>query len=211
MIDSKYFVQVFLGGKLEEAKQRVREEIDKGEDAEILVNQGMIKAMDEIGAKFSNDEIFLPEMMVSAKCMQACLAILKPFLVDKSTSVSRGETIVMGTVKGDLHDIGKNLVGIMLEGAGYEVIDIGVDASPDKFIQAAKEHNAKLVGISALLTTTKPQVKVTIDSMKAEGLSGNVKTIVGGACMSEKHAKEIGADSYARDAASAVISVRELF
>ena len=210
MIASKTFAEVFVKGKIEEAKQMVQDAIGKKEDVEELLNEGMIKAMDEVGLKFSNNEIFLPEMMVAARCMHACLAIIKPILTKSTKREAKEEKVVMGTVKGDLHDIGKNLVGMMLEGAGFKVIDIGVDAPPEKFIQAAKEHDAKIVGMSALLTTTKPAVKVTIDRLRAEGLGGVVKTIVGGACISEQHAKEIGADGYARDAASAVGKVREL-
>ena len=209
MIESKEFAELFVKGKMEEVKSLVRKAIQKGEDVEALLNQGLIKAMEEVGVKFSNFEIFLPEMLVSAKCMQACLEILKPILIGTS-SYSKREKIVLGTVEGDLHDIGKNLLGMMLEGAGYEVVDIGINAPPEKFFQATKKHNAKIVAMSAMLTTTRPEVKVTIDRLKAEGQLGNVKIIVGGACISQKHAEESGADAYAMDAAAAVIKVREL-
>jgi 5-methyltetrahydrofolate--homocysteine methyltransferase len=164
--------------------------------------------MDQVGFQFKNGEIDLPEVLVAARAMHTGLGILKPIL-SKSGS-STGAKVVLGTVKGDLHDIGKNLVAMMLEGAGFEVIDVGIDATPEKFVQAVKEHEAKIVGLSALLTTTMTQMKLTIEALKASGLGGSTKTIVGGAPITEEFARQIGADGYAPDAATAVEKVREL-
>jgi 5-methyltetrahydrofolate--homocysteine methyltransferase len=164
--------------------------------------------MDQVGIKFKNCEIYIPEVLIAARAMHAGLGVLKPILA-KSNAWSAAR-IVLGTVKGDLHDIGKNLVGIMLEGAGFEVIDIGIDASAEEFLQAAKEQGAKVIGMSALLTTTMMQMKSTVEMVKEAGLKGKVKTIVGGAPVTGEFAPQIGADGYAADAASVVSKIKEL-
>ncbi|MDI6754424.1 MAG: cobalamin-dependent protein, partial [Thermodesulfobacteriota bacterium] len=161
-----------------------------------------------IGVRFKNNEIYIPEVLIAARAMHAGLAVLKPILAESTTSSAT--KIVLGTVKGDLHDIGKNLVGMMLEGGGFEVVDIGIDAPSEKFIQAAKEHGAKVIGMSALLTTTMMQMKASVEMIKAAGLGDGVKTIIGGAPVTAEFAKQIGADGYAGDAASAVSKVKEL-
>jgi 5-methyltetrahydrofolate--homocysteine methyltransferase len=208
MIDQEKFTQALFKGSVEEVKTYVQEALEQGEKPENILTQGLIKGMDQVGLKFKNGEIYIPEVLVAARAMHAGLDILKPIL-SKSDS-SKAVKIVLGTVKGDLHDIGKNLVGMMLEGGGFEVIDLGIDVPPEKFIQAVKEHGAKVVGMSALLTTTMTQMKVTIEAMKAARLVNGVKMIVGGAPVTEAFAKQIGADGYAPDAASAVEKVKEL-
>jgi len=208
MIDSGRFTQLFIQGKIEESKSLVQEYLDNGQDIHAVLNQGMIKAMDQIGEKFSNGDIFLPEMMVAARCMPPCLEIIKPILVKNNEST--GEKVIIGTVKGDLHDIGKNLVAMMLAGGGFEVIDIGVDTSAERFIESAKKHKAKIIGISSLLTTTMPMMQATVEALKASDVASETITLVGGAPITERFAKKIGADGYAQDAAAAVKIARQL-
>lgn len=208
MIDSDRFAQLFIQGKIEESKSLVQQYLDNGHDIHAVLNQGMIKAMDEIGEKFSNGDIFLPEMMVAARCMPPCLEIVKPILVKNNEPV--GEKIIIGTVKGDLHDIGKNLVAMMLAGGGFEVIDIGVDTSAERFVESAKNHNAKIIGISALLTTTMPMMQATVKAIKATDVGNKAIILVGGAPITKGFAKKIGADGYAQDAAAAVKIARQL-
>jgi 5-methyltetrahydrofolate--homocysteine methyltransferase len=208
MIDSGKFAQAFLDGKVEEVKKLTQGYLDQGEKAEDVISQGLIKAMDQVGVKFKNDEIYLPEVLIAARAMHAGMAILKPLL--SKASAAAAPKIVLGTVKGDLHDIGKRLVAMMLEGGGFEVIDVGVDTPPEKFVQAAKDHGAQVVAMSALLTTTMLEMKSVVEALKAAGLSNSVKTIIGGAPVTEGFAQKIGADGYARDAASAVEKIREL-
>jgi len=169
--------------------------------AEIL-NKGLIAGMNVIGEKFRAHEIFLPDVLISAKAMYAGMDQLKPLLI-KEGIPSRGK-VVIGTVEGDLHDIGKNLVGIMLKGAGFEVIDLGNDVPPEKFVESAKTHNASIIGMSALLTTTMAVMKQVVDILKQENLSNKIRTIIGGAPVSKDFAAEIGADEYGYDAGFAV-------
>jgi 5-methyltetrahydrofolate--homocysteine methyltransferase len=208
MIDQEKFYKALSEGSMEEVKKLAQEALVRGESAENILSQGLIKAMDQIGVKFKNCEIYIPEVLIAARAMHAGLGVLKPILAKSPASAAA--KIVLGTVKGDLHDIGKNLVGMMLEGGGFEVVDIGIDAPPEKFIEAAKEHGAKVIGMSALLTTTMMQMKATIEKARAAGLSTRVKIMVGGAPVTAEFAKQIGADGYAPDAASAVGKVKEL-
>jgi len=208
MIDQEKFYRALSEGSMDEVKRLTQEALGRKESAENILSQGLIKAMDQIGVKFKNCEIYIPEVLIAARAMHAGLGVLKPILAKSSASTAA--KIVLGTVKGDLHDIGKNLVGMMLEGGGFEVVDIGIDAPPEKFIEAAKEHGAKVIGMSALLTTTMMQMKATIEKARAAGLSNRVKIMVGGAPVTAEFAKQIGADGYAPDAASAVGKVREL-
>jgi len=208
MIDQEKFYKALSEGSMDEVKRLTQEALNRKESAENILSQGLIKAMDQIGVKFKNCEIYIPEVLIAARAMHAGLGVLNPILA-KSTA-SAATKIVLGTVKGDLHDIGKNLVGMMLEGGGFEVVDIGIDAPPEKFIEAAKEHGAKVIGMSALLTTTMMQMKATIEKARAAGLSNRVKIMVGGAPVTAEFAKQIGADGYAPDAASAVGKVKEL-
>jgi 5-methyltetrahydrofolate--homocysteine methyltransferase len=208
MIDGKTFALALLEGDAETVKRLIRESLDLGEKAETILSEGLIPAMDQVGVKFKNDEIYLPEVLIAARAMHEGLALLKPKF--SKTGASVAAKIVIGTVKGDLHDIGKNLVSMMLEGGGFDVIDIGVNASAEQFVRAAREQGAKVVALSALLTTTMLEMKSIIEAMKASGLTPRVKTIVGGAPVTEGFARMVGADGYAPDAAAAVEKVREL-
>jgi 5-methyltetrahydrofolate--homocysteine methyltransferase len=164
--------------------------------------------MERIGVRFRNCEIYIPEVLIAARAMHAGLAVLKPILSKSSTAMTG--KVVIGTVKGDLHDIGKNLVAMMLEGGGFEVTDLGIDVSPEKFVESLKQSQAQIVGMSALLTTTMGQMKATIQALETAGLRNKVKVLVGGAPVTERFAKEVGADGYAPDAASAVDLVKSL-
>ncbi len=164
--------------------------------------------MEQIGIKFKNNEIYIPEVLIAARAMHAGMAILKPIL-SKSTA-TQAVKVIVGTVKGDLPDIGKNLVVMMLEGGGFEAIDIGVDVPPDKFVEAIKKHQPRVVGMSALLTTTMREMKNTLEAIQEAGLRKQVKAIIGGAPVTDRYAKEIGADGYAPDAATAVDLVKSL-
>jgi 5-methyltetrahydrofolate--homocysteine methyltransferase len=168
----------------------------------------MMPAMDEVGKKFEANEYFVPELLLAARAMKACLELIRPLLAAKG--IEPTGRVVIGTVKGDLHDIGKNLVAAMLEGGGYEVIDLGVNVDPMKFVRAVKDKSAHIVALSALLTTTMPAMKTTIDAIKQAGLRDTVKIMVGGAPVTESYAKEIGADGYSQNAAGAVSLARGL-
>jgi 5-methyltetrahydrofolate--homocysteine methyltransferase len=208
MIDSEKFYSALSQGKMEEAKKLTQEALDVGEPVEKVLKEGLIAAMDRIGAKFKNGEIYIPEVLIAARAMHAGMAILKPILAN-STGAMTGK-VVVGTVKGDLHDIGKNLVVMMLEGGGFDVIDLGIDVPAEKFIDAIKTQQPQVVGMSALLTTTMREMKNTIQAFEAAGMRNKVKVVIGGAPVTEKFAKEIGADGYAPDAASAVDIIKSL-
>ncbi|HOJ92404.1 MAG TPA: corrinoid protein [Dictyoglomaceae bacterium] len=197
-----------IAGNRKKVQELVEDALKEGVPPEKIINEGLLAGMSVIGERFKKNEIFVPEVLVSARAMQVGMDILKPLLT-KSSGVIKGK-VVIGTVEGDLHDIGKNLVAIMFEGAGYQVIDLGIDVPPDKFVEAIREHNPDIVGMSALLTVTMPQMKVTLDVMEKEGVREKVKVIVGGAPVTEEFAKEIGADGYAPDATSAVELVNRL-
>jgi 5-methyltetrahydrofolate--homocysteine methyltransferase len=177
-------------------------------EAGVILERGLLAGMQVVGDRFRNHEVFLPEVLLAARAMNAGLELLEPHL-GKAVALSRG-TVVIGTVQGDLHDIGKNLVGIMLSGAGFEVIDLGKDVSPETFVDTAHETGASVIGMSALLTTTMPGMKKVIALLKERGLDSSVRTVVGGAPVTEEFAREIGADSYGFDAAHAVECVKEL-
>jgi corrinoid protein of di/trimethylamine methyltransferase len=195
-------------GKLREIEAIVQEALDAGDDPMAILNEGMIAAMGVVGAKFQKGDIFVPEMLIAAKTMKKGVEVLKPKLAAGATT-SLG-TCVIGTVHGDLHDIGKNLVSLMIESAGFKVIDLGVDVPVATFIGTIKENpDTKIVALSALLTTTMPAMKETAEAIKASGLSG-FKVIVGGAPVNKQFADEIGADGYSDDAASAAALARQL-
>jgi len=202
MIDSEQFHTALSEGKVDEVKQLTQGALNSGESAERALKEGLIQGMERIGARFKNGEIYIPEVLIAARAMHAGLAVLKPVLSKSSTAMTG--KVVIGTVKGDLHDIGKNLVAMMLEGGGFEVTDLGTDVSPEKFVESLKQSQAQIVGMSALLTTTMGQMKATLQAMEAAGLRNKVKVLVGGAPVTERFAKEVGADGYAPDAASAV-------
>jgi len=195
-----------LSFQVDKVKELTQAELDAGTDIPSILNDGLINAMDEVGRKFSEGELFVPEMLMSAQAMKAGLEILKPHLTEE-VSHSRG-IVVIGTVKGDLHDIGKNLVAMMLEGAGLTVVDLGVDIEAEKFVAAAKEKKADIIAMSALLTTTMPAMEITIKAVKEAGLK--VKCIIGGAPVTEAFANQIGADGHSDDAPGAVELVRRL-
>jgi len=187
-------------------KELTQTELDAGTEINSILNDGLIGAMDIVGKKFSEGELFVPEMLQAAKAMKAGLEVLKPHL--SSEAVTSKGTIIIGTVKGDLHDIGKNLVAMMMEGAGFDVVDLGVDIDADKFVKAAVEHDAGVVALSALLTTTMPAMEATIVAIKEAGVAA--KTIIGGAPVTEAYADKIGADGYSDDAPGAVEVARKL-
>jgi 5-methyltetrahydrofolate--homocysteine methyltransferase len=186
----------------------VQQALDGGVEPGTVLNQGMVTAMAEVGRLFEEGEYFVPEMLIAARAMQAGLAVLKPRLVQ--ANVASSGKIVLGTVKGDLHDIGKNLVSMMLEGAAFEIVDLGADVSPEKFVEAVKTSGAQIVAMSALLTTTMPNMKVTIEALKEAGLRSQVKVLIGGAPVTEAYAKNIGADGFAQDASRAVAVAKSL-
>ena len=206
MIDQEKFYEALCEGSMDKVKELTQKALNEGEAAEKVLKGGLIPAMDRIGVRFRNNEIFIPEVLIAARAMHAGMGVLKPILAKSTTSTMT--KVIIGTVKGDLHDIGKNLVGMMLEGAGFEVVDLGIDVPPEKFIQSAKESGAQVIGMSALLTTTMMQMQTTIQKIKAEGLK--VKTVIGGAPLTAEFAKQIGADGYAPDAASAVSMIKEV-
>ena len=194
--------------EFDEAKvtELTRKELDAGLANESILNEGLINAMDEVGKQFSEGVLFVPEMLMAAQAMKAGLGVLKPHLAD--TDNKPKGTIIIGTVKGDLHDIGKNLVGMMMEGAGFNVVDLGVDVDTEKFVQAAKDNDAQIVALSALLTTTMPAMEATVASLKEAG--SGVKTMIGGAPVTEAFATKIGSDGYSDDAPGAVELARKL-
>lgn len=200
--------QVVIKGDANASPIIVQECIDNDVTAQIVVNRGLIPAMDIVGDLFRRNEYYVPEVLIAARAMQAGLNIVRPLLAEESVA-SLG-TVVMGTAKGDLHDIGKNLVGMMLEGAGFEVYDLGIDVSVEKFLAKAQEVNADIVGVSALLTTTMVGMKRVIDAIHAAESPANGKVIIGGAPVTQQYANDIGADGYAADAASAVALAKRL-
>jgi 5-methyltetrahydrofolate--homocysteine methyltransferase len=207
MVDAKVFFQVLSEGNIDAVKEVTQRALADGNPAEEVLNAGLIKAMEQIGVRFRNGEIYIPEVLVAAHAMQAGLGVLRPILA-KATG-RKTTKVVLGTVKGDMHDIGKNLVGMMLEGGGFEVIDLGVDIPEARFIKAAQDSGAKVIAMSALLTTTMMQMKVTIEALKAAGLK-DVRVIVGGAPVTAEFAARIGADGYASDAGTVVDKVKAL-
>lgn len=186
-------------GRLPKVKELVTQALDEGIGARDILEKGLLAGMDVVGEKFKNNEVFVPEVLIAARAMNGGIEILKPHLVSEGVE-SKG-TVVIGTVKGDLHDIGKNLVRMMMEGKGLKVVDMGVDVSPEAFIQAAKDNNADIIACSALLTTTMGEMKNVVDQVRAEGL--NVKVMIGGAPVTDSYRESIGADCYTPDAASA--------
>ncbi|MDD5367965.1 MAG: corrinoid protein [Anaerolineaceae bacterium] len=197
-----------LNGENKNTPHLVQSALDSGYDAEVLLNEGMIAAMKEVGRLFEEGEYYIPEMLIAARAMQAGLAVLKPRLVE--ANVKSSGKVAIGTVKGDLHDIGKNLVSMMLEGAAFEIVDLGVDVPPEKFVEAAKTSGASIIAMSALLTTTMGNMKATIEALKVAGLRDKVKIIIGGAPISQQYANEIGADGYAPDASKSVALAKSL-
>jgi 5-methyltetrahydrofolate--homocysteine methyltransferase len=192
---------IVMEGNVKGCETRVQELLAQGESAETIMQKALIPAMDVVGVLFQNGEYYLPEMLMAARAMQQGLKLLKPLLA-KGNATSAGKAVI-GTVKGDLHDIGKNLVGISLEGAGFEVIDLGADVSTEKFIDSVRMHQPKVLGLSALLTTTMPGMREVIEAIRSAGLGQGVKIMIGGAPVTQTFATEIGADFYGPDSTSA--------
>lgn len=188
-------------GKAKNVKELVQKAIDEGLDAKTILEEGLLSGMGVIGAKFKNNEVYVPDVLIAARAMNAGSEILKPLLA--SSGVKAKGKVVLGTVKGDLHDIGKNLVRMMMEGKGLEVVDVGIDVPADKFINAAKENGAKIIACSALLTTTMGEIKNVVEAAKEAGIRDDVTIMIGGAPVNENFCKSIGADIYTPDAASA--------
>ena len=206
MIQTLY--DAILNGNAKAAKEITQTSLASGANPQSLVDDTMIPAMNEVGRRYEANEYFVPELLIAARAMKASLELIRPLLTARGAEpVGR---VVIGTVQGDLHDIGKNLVGAMLEGAGFEVIDLGVDVSPEKFINAVKERNARLVALSALLTTTMHSMKAVLEKLKDAGMRDKVKVMIGGAPVTQKYADEIGADGYSSNANAAVALARKL-
>jgi 5-methyltetrahydrofolate--homocysteine methyltransferase len=197
-----------LDGNAPGAQAAVKAALAEGLDPAGLLNEGMIAAMKEVGRRFEEGDYFVPEMLIAARAMQSGLALLKPYL--KDADIKPAGKVAIGTVKGDLHDIGKNLVGMMLEGGGFEVIDLGTDVAPEKFVDAVVNNQVQLIGLSALLTTTMSNMKSTIDALQAAGVREQVKVIIGGAPVTEDYAVKIGADGFSSDASRAVALAQTL-
>ncbi len=208
MADLQALAEAVIKGQKEEAERLTQEAIDEGVKPSEIINDGLIAGMSVVGEKFKNNEYYVPEVLIAARAMQSSMAKVKPLLTEGEME-SKGK-VAIGTVKGDLHDIGKNLVAMMLEGGGYEVVDLEVDVAPEQFVSACSEQGCNVVALSALLTTTMPSMKDTIDALKEAGLRDDVKVIIGGAPVTQSYADEIGADGYAPDAASAVDKLNEL-
>ena len=200
--------QTIVRGNQKDAVAVTTQLIEAGAKPQQILNEGLIAGMSEVGERFKCGEYFVPEMLIAARAMKSALEVLRPHLVD--TGVKPIGTIVLGTVRGDLHDIGKNLTGMFLERAGFQVVDLGVDVTADKFIAAVKEHKADLLGMSALLTTTMTYTAEVIRALKAANLRDQVKVIIGGAPITEAWANQIGADGFALDAASGAERCKEL-
>ena len=202
MPDLKQLYESVVSGDAKATQAITQQALADGVDPLKLVNDYMVPAMDEVGRRFEANEYFVPELLISARAMKAALELIRPLLT------ARGDQplgrVAIGTVKGDLHDIGKNLVGSLLEGGGFEVIDLGVNVTPEKFIATVNEKQANIIAMSALLTTTMPSMKTTIDALKQAGVRGKVKVLIGGAPITQKYADEIGADGYSENAVGAV-------
>lgn len=208
MVDLNLLYEAILNGKLEQAVDVTNQAIADGVEPQAIINGYMIKAMEEVGQRFQRGEAFVPNLLMAARAMKGSLDILKPLMKgDASNTLGK---VVIGTVKGDLHDIGKNLVASMLEGCGFEVINLGVDVLSEKFIAAIKENNADILCLSALLTTTMNYMKDVIEALKADGLRDKVKVMVGGAPVTALFAEQVGADGYSEDASEAVALARRL-
>ena len=204
----KKLTEAVIRGDAAETEALTRQAIAADVDLEELLSEAMIPAMDEVGGRFARGEFFIPELMVAARAMKAGMALIRPRLA--ASEVQSAGRVVIGTVFGDQHDIGKNLVGSMLEGGGFDVIDLGFDVDPERFVGAAIEHQAHVIGMSALLTTTMPAMRTVVEEVEKASLRGQTKIMIGGAPITQRFADEIGADGYAEDAGSAVALARAL-
>jgi corrinoid protein of di/trimethylamine methyltransferase len=200
--------EVLIAGNIEEIKKLTQQALDEGTQASDVLSQGLLPGMDIVGQRFKACEMFIPEVLRSAKTMHGAMDILRP-LLSEAEAAGAG-TVVIGTVEGDLHDIGKNLVAMMLEGAGFKVVDVGTDAKPADFVEAAKEHKPQLLGMSALLTTTMPKMGETVNALKEAGIREQIKVMAGGAPVTQDFVDEIGADAYGSNATAAVEKAKAL-
>jgi len=204
----KQIAEKLYDGKNTEVAALTQQALGAGLTAAEILDGGLVTGMDRVGADFKNGDLFVPEVLIAARAMHAGMDILRPLLAE--SDVPLAGKVIIGTVAGDLHDIGKNLVVMMLEGGGFDVVDVGIDTSPEKFVEAVKMEKPDLVGLSTLLTTTMPSMEKTIDALVEAGVRGSVKVMIGGAPVTQAYADEIGADGYASDAASAVDLARAL-
>ena len=202
--------QSIADGDQDAATATANQAIEEGMDPLVAIDEGYVPGLSYVGSCFSSGEMFLPDMMLAARAMNAAMAVLKPELARRSQERSVRGRVVIGTVKGDIHEIGKNLVGTMLSASGFEVVDLGVDVAPERFVDAAREHSADIVGVSALLTTTMTGQRTVVESLAAAGMRPGVKVIVGGAPVTKAWAAEIGADGYSEDAVGAVALATKL-
>ena len=207
-MDLQELYTAILEGDAPSAKALTQEALASGVDPQEILSRYMISAMDEVGRRFEENEYFVPELLIAARAMKGALEIIRPLLADKG--LEPAGRVVIGTVKGDLHDIGKNLVASMLEGGGFEVIDLGVDVTPEKFVEAVSGNHVQIVAMSALLTTTMPGMRSTIDALKTAGVRDRVKVMIGGAPVTQRFADEIGADGFSDNASGAVQVARQL-
>jgi len=208
MVNLVEISEALINGKAPVVVELTHKALEEGKTPAEILNGALIPGMDVVGKKFKANEFYVPEVLVAARAMQGGLNILKPLLA--KMGVKQIGTIIIGTVKGDLHDIGKNLVSMMLEGAGFKVVDLGIDVPPEKFVSAAIDNDAQVIGMSALLTTTMTGMKNTVEAIRVAGLADKIKTMIGGAPVTQKYADEIGAHGYSPDAASAVEKAKEL-
>ncbi len=208
MVDLNQLKQAIIEGDAGAARELTGQALAENVEPLEIVQQHLVPAMDEVGRLFEEEEYFIPEMLLSARAMKESMGLIRPLLAERGSKPVA--TAVIGTVKGDLHDIGKNLVASMLEGGGFEVIDLGVDVTPDQFVEAVRRHEATLVCLSTLLTTTMPSIQKTLDVLKASGVREQVRVIIGGAPISQHYADQVGADGYGENARTAVLKAREL-
>ena len=208
MADMRAIADAVKAGRAKIVKTMVNDAVAEKISAETIMNEGLVTGMLELGEMFKNNEVYVPEVLIAARAMKAGMTIIKPLLLEQDIPMLG--TVAIGTVKGDLHDIGKNLVAMMLEGAGFNVIDLGVDVTPEQYVECVKANNVQVVGMSALLTTTMTSMKEIIDALKDAGLRDQVKVIIGGAPITQEYADEIGADGFSVDAASATELAKKL-
>ena len=208
MADLQAIAENLIKGQAPKVVELVTQALDEGIPVRDILHEGLIAGMNVVGNKFKNNEFYVPEVLIAARAMKQGMALIQPRLV--SEKIEPLGKVSIGTVKGDLHDIGKNLVAMMLEGAGFQIIDLGIDVSPEKFIESVKEQGAQIICMSALLTTTMPSMQTTVEAIKEAGLSDSVRVMIGGAPVTQAYADQIGANGYAPDAASASDKAREL-
>jgi len=200
--------ELLIAGNIEEIRNVTQQALDEGLQAKEILENGLLAGMDIVGQRFKACEMFIPEVLLSAKTMDAAMEILRPLLAESDTAT--GGTVVIGTVEGDLHDIGKDLVVMMLEGGGFKVVDLGNDVKSQVFVEAVKEHKANILGLSALLTTTMPKMRETIEAFQEAGIRNRIKVIIGGAPVTQEYADSIGADGYGADAVQGVELAKRL-